>query len=75
MFAVSWKREISKSMVCVFYQLCPSHIHYNLEGFIGNNNGDGEVQQGDATARHRGEQQVAQDHRGMSNHGSSLFLH
>ena len=42
-----------------------SHIHYDLEGFICNNNGDGEAQQGDVAVHHGGEQ-VVQDHLGMS---------
>ena len=62
-------------MVRIPYQLYRSHIHEDLEGFIGNNNGDGEAQQGDVAMRHGGEQRVVQDHPGISNHWSFLFLH
>lgn len=55
-------------MVRIPYQLYWSHIHEDLEGFIGNNNGDGEAQQGDVATRHGGEQRVVQDHPGISNH-------
>ena len=58
-------------MVRIPYQLYQSHIHEDLEGFIGNNNGDGEAQQGDVAMRQR----VVQDHPGISNHWSFLFLH
>ena len=62
-------------MVCISYQLYLSHIYYDLEELIGNHNGDGEAQRGDAAACHRGEQRVVQDHTGMTNHWSFLFLH